>query len=121
MALVPSPSEQQSIRACLVLIERCLSVVTDASTVACIKRFQTIVEELEEAGAEGLPEDDIKGLIEVTTRMDVDLHRRGTSDSPLNSSLRTVPRRPLRGQPPSMTKYLQMQMSFVPALRTQKK
>ena len=92
MVLVPDPLEQQSIRACLVLIERCLSVVTDASTMACIKRFQASVEELEEAGEKGLSEDDIQGLIEVSkievwTSASTD---GGISDPfPLNTSLQT--------------------------------
>lgn len=67
LVLVPSASDDQShIRASLVLIEQCLSVISDSATVASLKDFQTCVVDLEVAVSnEKLPEADLLAIIEV--------------------------------------------------------
>ena len=46
-------------------MERCLSVISDSATTANLKDFQSCLAELEEAGKEKLPEEELQGIIEV--------------------------------------------------------
>jgi hypothetical protein len=65
LSLAPSASERQSVKACLMLLERCSNVISDSATLVHLKTFQEQVEDADEPGEVGIPEEELRDMIEV--------------------------------------------------------
>ncbi|GAX74722.1 hypothetical protein CEUSTIGMA_g2169.t1 [Chlamydomonas eustigma] len=81
LSLAPSISESQSVKACLVLLERCSSVISDSATLVHLRAFRKQLEDIDEPGEVGIPEEDLRDMIErISKQCPLEQHNDVVSD-----------------------------------------